>query len=103
MERGLKLDLSKNPLLEALTFRGKEREVFERLIYRLKYPKKAKELEEFFGERVYHVLKKMLKAGMIEKTDEGYVLSLRFAEKLMGGGVGENCQVIGWFRRFSKS
>ena len=81
MERSLKLDLSRNPLLEALTFRGKEREIFERLIY-LKYPKKAKELEESFGERVYHVLRKMKEAGMIDKTEEGYVLSLKFAEKL---------------------
>ena len=73
--------MSRNPLLEALTFRGKEREIFERLIY-LKYPKKAKELEDSFGERVYHVLRKMLKAGMIEKTDEGYVLSYKFTKKL---------------------
>jgi predicted transcriptional regulator len=81
MERSLKLDLSKNPLFEALTFRGKERDIFEKLV-QLKEPKKAKELEDLFGESVYPVLRKMLKAGMIEKTEEGYVLSLKFAEKL---------------------
>ncbi len=81
MERSLKLDLSKNPLLEALTFRGKERDIFEKLIM-MKEPKKAKELEEIFGERVYHVLRKMREAGMIEKKENGYVLSLEFARKL---------------------
>ena len=81
MERSLKLDLSKNPLLGALTFRGKERDIFEKLIA-MKEPKKAKELEELFGERVYHVLKKMFKAGMIEKTENGYILSSKFSEKL---------------------
>ncbi|MET1124983.1 MAG: hypothetical protein ABWW66_06970 [Archaeoglobaceae archaeon] len=46
----------------------------------MKEPKK--ELEELFGERIYHVLRKMLKAGIIEKIEEGYVLSPEFAKKL---------------------
>ncbi len=73
--------MSRNPLLEALTFRGKERDIFEKLIT-MREPKRAKELEELFGERVYHVLRKMKEAGMIEKTDEGYVLSPKFSRKL---------------------
>jgi len=59
-ERTARLKLKDKSLFELLEFGEKERRVFP----------------------VYYLIHKMLKAGMIEKTEEGYVLSLKFADKL---------------------
>ncbi len=74
-ERTARLKLKDKPLFELLEFREKERRVFPELLKALKFANK-------YGNVVYYLTHKMLKAGMIEKTEEGYVLSLKFAEKL---------------------
>ncbi len=74
-ERTARLKLKDKPLFELLEFREKERRVFPELLKALKFTNK-------YGNVVYYLIHKMFKAGMIEKTEEGYVLSLKFAEKL---------------------
>jgi len=60
-----------------------EREEFSQNCLKfLKTPKRPQEFANKYGNIVYYLIHKMLKAGMIEKTKEDYVLSLKFAEKL---------------------
>ena len=81
-ERAVRLKVKNKPLLEILEFGEKERSVFPKLLEQLRTPKRPQELANKYGQIVYSVLKKMLKAGMVEKTDKGYVLSVEFAERL---------------------
>ena len=81
-ERTARMKLKNKPLLEILEFGEKEKRVFPELLKALKTPRRPQELANKYGNVVYYLITKMLKAGMIEKTKEGYVLSLKFAEKL---------------------
>jgi len=81
-ERTARLKLKDKPLFELLEFREKERRVFPELLKALKTPRRPQEFANKYGNVVYYLIHKMPKAGMIEKTEEGYVLSLKFAEKL---------------------
>ncbi len=81
-ERTARLKLKDKSLFELLEFGEKERRVFPELLKALKTPRRPQEFANKYGNVVYYLIHKMLKAGMIEKTEEGYVLSLKFAEKL---------------------
>ncbi len=60
-ERTARLKLKDKPLFELLEFREKERRVFPELLKALKFTNK-------YGNVVYYLIHKMLKAGMIEKN-----------------------------------
>ena len=81
-ERTARMKLKNKPLLEILEFGEKEKKVFPELLKALKTPRKPQELANKYGHVVYYLITKMLKAGMIEGTKNGYVLSLEFARKL---------------------
>ena len=81
-ERTARLKLKDKSLFELLEFGEKERRVFPELLKALKTPRRPQEFANKYGNVVYYLIHKMFKAGMIEKTEEGYVLSLKFAEKL---------------------
>lgn len=81
-ERAVRLKVKNKPLLEILEFGEKERSVFPKLLEQLRTPKRPQELANKYGNIVYFLITKMLKAGMIEKTEKGYVLSVEFAERL---------------------
>ncbi len=78
-ERTARMKLKNGELLE---FGEKERSVFPKLLEQLRTPKRPQELANKYGNVVYYLITKMLKAGMIEKTKKEYVLSSGFAEKL---------------------
>jgi len=71
------------PLFECFKLRGEEHKTFPLLINDLKKgPVRAIDLESKYGIKIYNLLKKLTNSGMVEKTEEGYVLSLRFSEIL---------------------
>jgi len=77
----LKLMAQDKSLFDSMILKGeKERALILDILNTTREPAKAKELQEIYGgSAVYNLLKKLEKAGMIEKTDEGYVISKKFS------------------------
>ncbi len=72
-------------LFESVKLRGEyEHKMFKPLLEDIKKygPVRAKNLEAKYGIQVFYILEKLFNSGMVEKTEEGYVLSLRFSEIL---------------------
>ncbi len=81
-ERTARMKLRNGSILKILEFGKKESEVFPKLLEAFRTPGKPQELADKYGNVVYYLITKMLKAGMIEKTENGYVLSAEFSRKL---------------------
>ncbi len=84
-ERTARLKLKNKPLLEILEFGEKERRVFPELLKALKTPRRPQEFANKYGNVVYYLIHKMLKAGMIEK------LEVCGEAEEVGGEVGKLC------------
>ncbi|WP_290598242.1 MULTISPECIES: helix-turn-helix domain-containing protein [unclassified Archaeoglobus] len=70
-------------LRECVKLRGDEHEVFPQLLRDIKNgPVRAVDLESKYGISVYNLLRKLVNSGMVEKTEQGYVLSTRFSQLL---------------------
>ena len=82
--RILTLRVQDGSLFESLKLRGREHEIFKDLLndIRANQPVRPSELENKYGISVWNLLRKLLNSGMIAETENGFVLSTEFAEKL---------------------
>jgi|GEM_PF-1803375 len=80
----LKLMAQDKSLFNSIILKGeKERELILNILNTIRKHAKAKELEKIYGgSAIYNLLKKLEKAGMIEKTADGYKLSKKFSNIL---------------------
>jgi DNA-binding IclR family transcriptional regulator len=79
----MKIIVQDKNLFESFVLRGKEVMLVE-ILNRARRPIRATELEKMYGSSaVYNTIYKLVRAGMLEKNEEGkYILSKKFSEIL---------------------
>ncbi|WP_456329265.1 hypothetical protein [Archaeoglobus sp.] len=81
--RVITLRVKDAPLFDCIKLRGDEHETFPQLLHDIKNgPVRASDLESKYGISVYNLLRKLVNSGMVEKTEQGYVLSTHFSQLL---------------------
>jgi len=82
-KRFVAIKVQNKALLESIKLRGElERKFFKEILKDLKKPVKPSYLESKYGMWIYRFLEKLYNSGFIEKTEEGYRLSLRLSKIL---------------------
>ena len=83
--RVMKVKVLDVDLKDALWLRGPhEKKLWDILQFvKENQPVRAKELEVRYGaDVIYNILQKLVNSGMLDKTEDGYVLSTRFSQLL---------------------
>ncbi|WP_456478204.1 hypothetical protein [Geoglobus ahangari] len=81
--RILTLRVQDGSLFENLKLRGRENQILMDLLNDIRNgPVKPIDLENKYSISVWNLLRKLINSGMIAETENGYVLSTEFAEKL---------------------
>ncbi len=81
--RILTLRVQDGSLFESLKLRGRENQILMDLLNDIRNgPVKPIDLENKYGISVWNLLRKLINSGMIAETENGYVLSTEFANKL---------------------
>lgn len=81
--RAVVLRVKDRPLFESLKLRGRENEIIKQVLNDIRNgPVRASNLEAKYGISIYNLLEKLVNSGMVEKSEEGYILSLKFSSFL---------------------